>query len=72
MQTAIAVFLAALLGLSAGCATSERARDNIYEGLQARERMVHPSVEQNPAEKSLSYPEYEAERKQLLENSERK
>lgn len=72
MPAAIAIFLGAVLGLSAGCTDSERIRDNVYEGLQTRERMVHPSVEQSPAEKPLSYPEYEAERKKLLENSERK
>lgn len=57
------------LGLLAGFANSERYYGNIYEGLKTREAIVHPSIEQKPAEKSMSYQVYEAERKKLLNNA---
>lgn len=69
MRTAIAVALCALPGLLAGCANSERVYGNIYEGLRTREAIVRPSAAQKPTEKSMSYQEYEAERKRLLEGN---
>jgi hypothetical protein len=72
MRAAIAIALCAYLGLLAGCANSERYYGNVYEGLKTREAIVHPSVEQKPAEKSMSYQEYEAERKKLLESNNKK
>lgn len=72
MRAAIAFILCAQLGLLAGCAHTERYYGNVYEGLKAREATVHPSVAQKPAEKSMSYQEYEAERKKLLESNGKK
>jgi hypothetical protein len=72
MRAAITIVLCVHLGLLAGCANSERYYGNIYEGLKAREAIVHPSIEQKPAEKSMSYQEYEAERKKLLEGNDKK
>ena len=72
MRTVITFVLCSHLGLLAGCANSERYYGNVYEGLKAREAIVHPSVEQKPAEKSMSYQEYEAERKKLLESNDKK
>lgn len=70
MRAAIAIALC--VHLLAGCANSEHYYGNIYEGLKTREAIVHPSVEQNPAEKFMSYQEYEAERKKLLESNDKK
>jgi len=72
MRTVATIVLCAHLGLLAGCANSERVYGSIYEGLKAREAIVHPSAEQNLAEKSMSYQEYEAERKKLLESNDKK
>ena len=72
MRAAIAIVVCAHLGLLAGCANSERYYGNVYEGLKTREAFVHPSVEQKPAEKSMSYQDYEAERKKLLESNGKK
>lgn len=72
MRAVITIVLCANLGLLAGCANSERYYGNVYEGLKTREAIVHPSVEQKPAEKSMSYQEYEAERKKLLESNDKK
>ncbi|MHB8921761.1 MAG: hypothetical protein ACYC3N_12165 [Halothiobacillus sp.] len=72
MRAAIAIVLCAHLGLLAGCANSERYYGNVYEGLKTREAIVHPLAEQKPAEKSMSYQEYEAERKKLLEGNDKK
>lgn len=68
----LTIALCAHLGLLAGCASSERVYGNIYEGLKTREKIVHPSLEQRPPEKSMSYQEYEAERKKLLESADKK
>ena len=72
MRTVVTIVLCAHLGLLAGCANSERVYGNLYEGLKTREAIVHPSAEQKPAEKSVSYQEYEAERKKLLESNDKK
>lgn len=72
MRTVIAIALCVHLGLLAGCANSERVHGNIYEGLRTREAIVHPSAEQKPPEKSMSYQEYEAERKKLLESNDKR
>lgn len=72
MRIVIAIALCAQLGFLAGCANSERVYGNIYEGLKAREAIVHPSAEQKPAEQSMSYQKYEAERKKLLESNDKK
>ncbi|MBK6617261.1 MAG: hypothetical protein WAT53_00025 [Nitrosomonas sp.] len=50
----------------------DRYLGNVYEGLKAREAIVHPSLEQKPAEKSMSYQKYKAEREKLLESSDGK
>lgn len=67
MRAATAIAICAQLGLLAGCANSESIYGNIYEELRAREAMVHPSSE--PAGKSMSYQDYDAERKKLLERN---
>lgn len=72
MRAAIAIVLCIHLGLLAGCANSKRYYGNIYEGLKTWEAIVHPSMGQKPAEKSMSYQEYEAERKKLLESNDKK
>ncbi|HXM83028.1 MAG TPA: hypothetical protein VN929_14000 [Burkholderiales bacterium] len=69
MPTAIPVVLCFAFLLVTGCANPEQ---HIYEGLKARESMVHPSLEPTPGEKSMSYSEYEAERKRLLEGEGKK
>lgn len=69
MRAALTIVLWVPLALLAGCANSERVYGNIYEGLKTREAIVHPSAEQKPPEKSMSYQEYEAERKKLLESN---
>lgn len=72
MRAAIAIALCVHLGLLAGCANSEHYYGNVYEGLKTRDAIVHPSVDQKPAEKTMSYQEYEAGRKKLLESSDKK
>jgi hypothetical protein len=72
MRAVIAIALCPHLGLLAGCANSERYYGNVYEGLKARGAIIHPSVEQKPAEKSMSYQEYETGRKKLLESNAKK
>ncbi|TCV80114.1 hypothetical protein [Sulfurirhabdus autotrophica] len=62
------VFFAQILLLS-GCANKETAYANIYEGLKTRNVIMNPVSEQKPSDKSMSYQEYEAERKKLLESN---
>jgi hypothetical protein len=69
MRSEVTILLCAHLGLLAGCTNSEGVYGNIYEGLKIREAIVHPSAEQKPVEKPISYQRYEAERKKLLESS---
>jgi hypothetical protein len=71
MRIVVTLFLWCQIGLLAGC-TSESVYGNIFEGLKTRETIVHPSAEQKPAEKSMTYQEYQAERKKLLENKDKK
>ena len=72
MRRVFTITLGAHLSLLAGCAGIERIHGNIYEGLKTREAIVHPSSEQEPPEKSMSYQEYELERKKLLERDDKK
>jgi len=72
MLTVLTIALCANLSLLAGCASRERVYSNIYEGLKTREAIIHPSAEQKPHEKSISYQEYEAGRKKLLESNDKK
>jgi hypothetical protein len=72
MRTVLTIVLYAHLGFLAGCANSENLYGNIYEGLKTRDALVHPPVEQRPAEQSMSYQDYEAERKKLLETTDKK
>ncbi|MDG4554504.1 MAG: hypothetical protein P9E24_09700 [Candidatus Competibacter sp.] len=72
MRAVFTITLCANLSLLAGCASNERIYGNIYEGLKTREAIVHPSAEQKSPEKSMSYQEYEAERKKLLESNDKK
>lgn len=68
MRVALSIVLCGYIILLAGCANNERVYGNIYEGLKAREAIIHPSLEKKPAQKSsISYEEYEAEREKLLE-----
>ncbi|MDD5113123.1 MAG: hypothetical protein PHC94_03830 [Methylobacter sp.] len=72
MRIVVIIVLCANLGLLAGCTNSEGVYGNIYEGFKIREAIVHPTAEQKPAEKSISYQGYEAERKKLLESDDKK
>lgn len=72
MRTILIVAICMYLSLLTGCASSERIYGNIYEGLKTREQIVHPSVEQKPPEKFMSFQEYETERKKLLERTDTK
>ncbi len=72
MCRVIITVLCSSLGFLAGCANIDRYLGNVYEGLKAREAIVHPSLEQKSAEKSMSYQEYKAEREKLLEGSDGK
>jgi hypothetical protein len=69
MRTVFAIIFFTLLYLLAGCTNSERTRASIFEGLKAREGFVEPQLEQRPDEKSITYQEYETERKKLLDNT---
>lgn len=69
MRIVLSTALCAHLTLLAGCASQERLYGNVYEGLKTRETLVHPSVAAKPPKKSMSYQEYEAERKKLLEGN---
>lgn len=71
MRATLVIVLYLHLGLLAGC-TSEGVYGNIYEGLKIRESIVHPSAEQKPADKFISYQGYETERKKLLESDDKK
>jgi len=72
MRRVIITVLCSSLGFFAGCVHMDRYLGNVYEGLKAREAIVHPSLEQKPAEKSMSYQKYKAEREKLLESSDGK
>jgi hypothetical protein len=61
-----------LVGLSAGCANNERINASVYDGLKARNAILNPSTGHSSVGKPLSYQEYEAERKKLMENTARK
>jgi hypothetical protein len=71
MRTTLVIVLCSHLGLVTGC-TGEHVYGNIYEGLRVREAIVHPSAEQKPTEKSISYQGYETERKKLLDSDDKK
>lgn len=64
------ILFAPLMFLS-GCASNEPLYGHIYEGLRMRETIVHP-LEPKPPEKSMSYQEYQVERKKLLEGNDKK
>ena len=51
--------------LLAGC-EKDRVYENIYEGMQKREQIVHPSNEPIPPEQP-SYDAYKREREEVLE-----
>lgn len=69
MQTVLNIALCIPLALLVGCANNERVYGNIYEGLKSREAIIHPATEQKSPETSMSYQEYEAERKRLQEGN---
>jgi len=60
MTVMILIFLA-------GCASRERVYENLYEGLQQRERIVNPSDENVPGDHP-SYKEYSREREDLMKD----
>jgi hypothetical protein len=68
MRIAAAIMLWISIVVLAGCSDRGRLYGNIYEGIKAREANVHPSLEREPVEQNMSYPEYEAERQRLREN----
>ena len=47
------------------CASKERVYENLYEGLQHRERLVNPSEEDVPTE-HRDYKDYKREREKAL------
>jgi hypothetical protein len=54
--TALSVF-----ALLAGCGAG--SKEAFYEGLKTRERLLNPPESSHPAERPMTYPEYEEERK---------
>jgi len=64
-------FTLCILGLiaismaSCASATKDKACKQIYEGLKARERMVHPAAEP-PSKEYQTYEQYKRERKKIL------
>lgn len=60
-----------LLGLI-GCADRNAVYRNMYEGLKKREEIVNPTAQSKPAEPTISYDQYEAERKKLLDKDRQK
>ncbi len=71
MRTAAAIVLWLFIVVLTGCSDRGRLYGNIYEGLRVRDAYAHPSLEREPAERGMSYPEYEAERRKLLESDNR-
>lgn len=65
------LLLIGLLGLI-GCADRDAAYRNMYEGLKKRDEIVNPTAQSKPAEPSMSYDKYEAERKKLLDKDTQK
>ena len=65
------LLLIGLLGLI-GCANRDAAYRNMYEGLKKREGIVNPAAQNKPAEPSISYDKYDAERKKLLDKDTQK
>lgn len=59
MRCAVIIGLCALLALFAICANCERVNSNIDEGSKTGGTIVHPSSEQQPSEKSMSYQVHE-------------
>ena len=59
MRVAVIIAFCAMLALLAICANCERVNGNIDEGSKTRGAIVHPSSEQKPSEKSMSYQVYE-------------
>ena len=53
-----------LCAMLAACAS-----ENLYEGFKAREAMRDPLADQRPASTLPAYPDYDAERRKLLEPS---
>lgn len=72
MRIATAIALYILVSFFTGCANNERINAGIYEGLKTRNVITTLPVEKNPPEKSMSYQEYEAERKKLLKSNDGK
>ena len=72
MRTATVIALYIIVSFFTGCANNERINASIYEGLKTRNVITNLPAEKNPPEKSMSYQEYEAERKKLLENNDKK
>ena len=58
------LLIISLLAVIAGC-TKERIYENIYDGLQKREEIVHPSDEPT-IDKQQSYEAYKRERAESL------
>jgi hypothetical protein len=53
----------ALLALLVGCGAV--TKEGVYEGLKTRERIVNPPETTLPSERTMTYPEYEEERKKM-------
>ena len=72
MRMAMVITLCALVSCFTGCADNARINASIYEGLKTRNVITTLPAEKIPPEKSISYQEYEAERKKLLEGNDKK
>ena len=67
LATTIAWSSLVLLGLT-GCAGSDRISNAIYDGLQARQDLVAPSSPRSVGrDRSMTYSEYDAERRRVRE-----
>ncbi|MDH4233878.1 MAG: hypothetical protein OEV15_01910 [Gallionella sp.] len=67
MNNLWAVFMLGMVLLT-GCADGNWFYRGMFEGLKQRESIANPRRETNPAEPSVSYDKYEAERKKLNED----
>lgn len=70
MRATTLIVLAHLVVLS-GCAGRERIYSNVYEGLKAREVLVDPAMERDPDGRTVTFHEYQTERRRALEDPER-
>ncbi len=68
MRATIILIVLSYLGFLTGCANNERYYSNVYEGLKTKAANDRPIPEPGSAERSMTYPEYDSERKKLLDH----